>query len=102
MAILNAAGRELSGGTLYTTTYPCLQCAKQISYTGIKKVVYIEHYPDPDSEKFLRDFANIEVRMFEGIKARAFDKVFSRLRSTNEKIFNFIELYWRSSNGYVS
>ncbi len=87
MAILNATGRNIENGTLYTTTFPCLQCAKQIVYTGIKKVVYIEHYPDEDSEKFLKDFSQIEVKMFEGIKARAFERVFSDLRMRNEKLF---------------
>jgi len=50
-------------------------------------VVYIEHYPDQDSEKFLKVLAAIEVKMFQGIKARAIERVFSDLRTKNEKIY---------------
>ena len=54
MAIMNAAGKNLKDTILYTTTFPCAQCARQIVYAGISEVVYIEPYPDPDSERFLR------------------------------------------------
>ncbi len=32
------------GGTLYSTTFPCHNCARHIVAAGIKKVVYIEPY----------------------------------------------------------
>ena len=57
MAIMNAGGRDLEGTILYTTTFPCAQCARQIVYAGIGEVVYVEPYPDPDS-----------VRFFEGVQ----------------------------------
>lgn len=42
-AILNATF-ELSGCTLYTTTFPCYDCAKLISSVGITKVVFQHDY----------------------------------------------------------
>jgi deoxycytidylate deaminase len=46
-AITDAARRgiPLAGSTLYTTTFPCHNCARHIIGTGIKRVVYIEPYP---------------------------------------------------------
>jgi len=46
-AILSAARRGVSvkGTTLYTTTFPCHNCAKHIVGSGIKRVIYIEPYP---------------------------------------------------------
>lgn len=46
-AITDAARRGVSlGGTvLYTTTFPCHNCARHIIATGVRRVVYIEPYP---------------------------------------------------------
>lgn len=84
-AILNASSRDLTDKTLYTTTFPCSQCARQIAYVGLKKVVYVEPYPDPDSESFLRESCHISVEMFEGVKARAYERIFGNIREGNER-----------------
>lgn len=46
-ALLDAARRGVAvkGGTLYTTTFPCHDCARHIVAAGIQRVVYIEPYP---------------------------------------------------------
>jgi len=46
-AILSCSRRGIStkGAVLYTTTFPCHNCARHIIGAGIKKVVYIEPYP---------------------------------------------------------
>ena len=46
-SLLDAARRGVSvrGATLYTTTFPCHNCAKHIVAAGIKRAVYIEPYP---------------------------------------------------------
>ena len=46
-ALLDAAkqGVSVQGKNLFTTTFPCHNCAKHIVYAGIKRVVYIEPYP---------------------------------------------------------
>ncbi|HEV8329194.1 MAG TPA: deaminase [Nitrospiraceae bacterium] len=87
-AVLNANGEDLRDKVLYTTTFPCAQCARQIAYVGIKKVVYVEPYPDPDSERFMRENCKITLQMFEGVKARAYERVFNNVRAQNEKKYS--------------
>jgi deoxycytidylate deaminase/dephospho-CoA kinase len=86
MAIMNAR-ESLRDAILYTSTFPCSQCARQITFAGIREVVYIEPYPDPDSKRYLEELAGIRVRVFEGVKARAYERVFGRVRAGNEKKF---------------
>src|SRR5207237_806457 len=38
------AGIETIGATLFSTTFPCHNCAKHIVAAGIRRVVYIEPY----------------------------------------------------------
>jgi cytidine deaminase len=38
-------GISVAGATLYCTTFPCHECAKNIVAAGIRKVVFIEPYP---------------------------------------------------------
>lgn len=77
-AILAARGRA-KDTTLYTTTFPCFQCAEAISQAGVKWIVYTEPYPDVRSAGRL-EIAGIEVARFEGIRSRRFDEIFSRAR----------------------
>ena len=46
-ALLSCArcGISPEGGLLYTTTFPCHNCARHIIAAGICKVVYVEPYP---------------------------------------------------------
>lgn len=46
-AITSAArrGARIEGCVLYTTTFPCHECARHIVAAGIKRVVFIEPYP---------------------------------------------------------
>ncbi|MDP3058469.1 MAG: cytidine/deoxycytidylate deaminase family protein [bacterium] len=61
-AIIQAAlsGVSIKGGTLYTTHFPCVLCAKMILNAGIVKVVYSSPYPDSLSQELLQE-AGIEV-----------------------------------------
>jgi dCMP deaminase len=47
-AIIQAAkhGTNIDGATLYSTTMPCIICAKMIINAGIQRVVYEEGYAD--------------------------------------------------------
>lgn len=74
---LSNAGERARGGELFTTTYPCLQCAEKIVHAGIKTVWYTEPYPDPLSGNRLA-LADIELRQFEGV--RCFDRMFANTR----------------------
>jgi deoxycytidylate deaminase len=48
MASITSAARNgigLKGSLMYVTTYPCHNCAKHITASGIESVTYIEPYP---------------------------------------------------------
>jgi len=74
-AILNVGSRGIAGYTIYTTTFPCFTCAQKIVYSRLASVVYVEPYPDQDSLDLLEE-ANISIRKFEGVKAKAYFRLF--------------------------
>jgi dCMP deaminase len=54
-AILNYAGANLQGSTIYTTLFPCNECAKALIQAGIKEVVYLsDKYADSVSDRASR------------------------------------------------
>lgn len=85
-ALMTAArlGIKISGCTLYTTTFPCHNCAKHIVAGGLKDVVYIEPYPKsftsvlyPDSITLEQnDPHKIPFRPFIGISPRRYSTLF--------------------------
>ena len=56
-AILSCARKGIStvGRVLYTTTFPCHNCARHIIGAGIAKVVYIEPYPKSKAKELHED-----------------------------------------------
>ena len=60
-AIIQAAyhGIAIKDAVIYCTTHPCSICAKMIINAGIKKIYYVEGYPDELGKKLL-DEAGIE------------------------------------------
>lgn len=59
------SGTDLSGASIYVTTFPCSSCAKAIIQAGIKHVYYIDNY----SHEFTRmmfDEAGIEYKPMDG------------------------------------
>ncbi len=48
------------GATMYVTTSPCIECAKLIIQSGIKRVVYAQSYHTPDGLELLKR-AGVEV-----------------------------------------
>ena len=53
-----------NGATLYVTAAPCIECAKLIIQSGIKRVVYSENYRLNDGIELLKK-ANIEIVFLE-------------------------------------
>ena len=47
------SGNSSDGATLYVTTSPCLECAKLVIQSGIKRVVYFEKYRIDDGIRLL-------------------------------------------------
>ena len=54
------SGNNSLGATLYVTASPCIECAKLIIQSGIKRVVYSEKYRLEDGIRLL-ERAGIEV-----------------------------------------
>ncbi len=48
-------GIDTEGATLYSLTHPCILCAKMIVQAGIKRVVYINDYPDSFAELIFKE-----------------------------------------------
>ena len=100
--------------TLYTTTFPCHNCAKHIIAAGIGKVVYVEPYPKSKAIDFHDDAITQEESAnshmvafvpFVGIGPRKFFDLFSmRLSAGFElvrkkqdgSVFN-----WQREDGYA-
>ena len=53
-AITKVAASSSKGATIYVTSAPCIECAKLIIQSGIKRVVYSEKYRVEDGCNLLR------------------------------------------------
>ena len=58
-------GISIKGGTIYTTSFPCVLCAKILLNAGIEEIVYLDPYVDELSKTIL-DEAGIRVRRYVG------------------------------------
>lgn len=76
---LLAAGDRARGATVFTTTFPCMQCAEKIAQAGVQKVWFTEAYPDNHSLHRL-NLAGIDVQRFEGVRSAAFERIFSQVK----------------------
>ncbi|HQU90643.1 MAG TPA: anti-phage dCTP deaminase [Pyrinomonadaceae bacterium] len=86
-AIVSCArsGISVRGGTLYTTTFPCHNCARHIIAAGIETVVYVEPYPKSQAGELHEDSIDLETQSankvtfkpFVGIGSRRFMDLFS-------------------------
>jgi deoxycytidylate deaminase len=74
------AGDRVRNGRLYTTTYPCHNCARHIVAAGIKEVYYIEpyrkslavklHHDSLTEDEAVRD--KVRILMFDGVAPRRY------------------------------
>lgn len=68
-AILNCERGNVRGCIVYTTLFPCNECAKAIIQSGIKEVVYMaDKYADSDSvvaAKRMFDTAGVKYREYK-------------------------------------
>jgi len=64
-AIIQAAvfGVSTKGAILYTTTFPCIICAKMLINAEVDEIVYDSDYEDPESLKILKE-AGVKMRKF--------------------------------------
>ncbi|MEO7272692.1 MAG: anti-phage dCTP deaminase [Vicinamibacterales bacterium] len=72
-------------GVMYTTTFPCHNCAKHIVAAGIREVQYVEPYPKSRASELHGDSISVEVaeegkvlfKPFVGVTARRYVDLFS-------------------------
>lgn len=90
-AILDAGRRGVptTGCTLYTTTYPCHDCARHIVAAGISRVVYIEPYPKSLAQELHQDAISFDTTAsrgkvhftpYVGVAPRLYMKLFSMVK----------------------
>lgn len=79
-------GTPIGGQTMYSTTYPCHQCARLIIGSGIRKVVYIDPYPKSLVPDMYRDevvhgpsgdATKVVLEPFQGVAPRLYRLVFA-------------------------
>jgi cytidine deaminase len=106
-AMLDAArrGSAIKGTTLYTTTFPCHECARHIIAAGIHHVQYIEPYPKSLAREFHLDSIEIDpagnvtnkvvFKPFVGVAPRMYTSLF-RMTDRKDKKGHVIE--WQPSS----
>lgn len=71
-AIINYGGGSLKNSKVYTTLFPCNECAKSIIQAGIKEVIYMcDKYSESDSvkaSKIMFDVAGVKYTQYEQTK----------------------------------
>jgi deoxycytidylate deaminase len=84
LAVAREGRHSLVGATIYTTTYPCHNCARHIVAAGIAGVVYIRPYKkslalelhgDAVTED-VEDKSRVIFRQYEGVAPRNYLKLF--------------------------
>lgn len=89
-AIVDAASRgvPVRGATLYTTTYPCHNCARHIIASGICRIVYVEPYPKSLTSELHKDAmvndaisdGRVTFQAFIGLAPRRYMQLFEMVR----------------------
>jgi deoxycytidylate deaminase len=74
---LHSTSSILDDSILYTSTFPCLLCAKKIIQIGISKIFYAEPYPVKESLEILKNsLGEDNIIPFAGVKSLAFYRLF--------------------------
>jgi deoxycytidylate deaminase len=97
-ALMSSARNGIStrNSTLYTTTFPCHNCAKHIVAAGVRRVLYIEPYPKSFATILHKDSINADAipeqldkvlfEPFVGIGPRRFVDLFSMNLGSGRKL----------------
>lgn len=97
VSLARMGGTGLQGATLYTTTFPCHNCARHIVASGIMKVFYVEPYEKSLAKDLHEDAIAFEIEEskdtqpkrveflhFEGVAPRQFHNMFRAVGRKNE------------------
>ena len=98
LSIARDARHSLQGATLYTTVYPCHNCARHIVASGIKEVIYIQPYRKSLAITLHHDAISenesqkncVIFKQFQGVSPRNFELVFKQ-SAERKKDGRFIE-----------
>lgn len=100
-ALLSAArvGAPIRDCLLYTTTFPCHECARLILTAGVKRVIYVEPYPKSLAAKLHPDgisigrqqqpvtgLPKVEFLPFTGVGPRRYMDLFSTMTSVGKTL----------------
>lgn len=109
VALVRTGSGGIAGSTLYTTTFPCHNCARHIVAAGITKVYYIEPYEKSLAKDLHSDSIAFEVEEstaatpnrveflhFEGVAPRQFNNLF-RAESRKNATGKFIAISSRTA-----
>lgn len=78
---------EIIGGQLFTTASPCFLCAKKAYQLGMKRIVYIEAYPDISKEQVFEIGRNdISIVHFRGAIGLAYQKLYEPIFSYKDEL----------------
>lgn len=89
VSVARGGKQGIVGGTMFTTTFPCHNCARHIVASGIKSVYYIEAYPKSLALQLHKDSISVDqgdegqkcvFLQFEGVAPRKMLKLFSASR----------------------
>lgn len=101
VGIARVGGPALAGSSLFTTTFPCHNCARHIVAAGISKVYYIDPYEkslaldlhsDAISDESKEENASkVQFLHFEGISPKRYQQMFSPIgeRKENGKLVDW-------------
>lgn len=89
LAITDAARRGVAaeGATLYSTTFPCHNCARHVVSAGIVRVMYIEPYPKSLAESLFDDSIDVDPENPDGSKV-----VFQPFVGVGPELY--LQLFW--------
>lgn len=80
----------MEGGILFTSSSPCVLCAKKAYQLGIKEIVYIDPYPDISQEHILSSgTAPIPMIFYTGVIGSAFFKLYIPFISIKDEIYAY-------------
>lgn len=90
-AFLNLSGDDKSrakGGYLFTTSSPCVLCAKKARYLNISKIYYVDPYPDISYDHVLcagPRASRPEFVLFTGAIGTAYTRLFTPLLAIKDE-----------------
>lgn len=97
VSLARVGGTGLQSATLYTTTFPCHNCARHIVASGIMKVFYVEPYEKSLAKDLHEDAIAFEIEEskdatpkrveflhFEGVAPRQFHNMFRAVGRKND------------------